>query len=163
MHARYLLDLQTYMEGRKLLADNRKARYNYTVTDTLECGIALKGTEVKSLRSGKFSFTDAYGRIKNNELWLVGFHITPYEFGNINNHLPERERRLLAHKDEIKRLKRKVDERGFTLIPMKFYLKGGLVKVELGICQGKKMHDKRQSIKERDEKRQADRDIRQRF
>jgi SsrA-binding protein len=151
------------MEVRKILADNRKARYNYTVTDTLECGIALKGTEVKSLRSGKFSFTDAYARIKNNELWLVGFHITPYEFGNINNHLPERERRLLAHKDEIKRLRRKVDERGFTLIPMKFYLKGGLVKVELGICQGKKLHDKRQNIKERDEKRQADRDIRQHF
>jgi len=148
------------MEGRKLLADNRKARYNYTVTDTLECGIALKGTEVKSLRAGKFSFTDAYGRIKNDELWLVGFHITPYEFGNINNHIPLRERRLLAHKDEIKRLRRKVDERGFTLIPMKFYLKGGLVKVELGICQGKKLHDKRQSIKERDEKRQADREIR---
>lgn len=149
------------MEGRKILADNRKARYNYTVTDTLECGIALKGTEVKSLRAGKFSFTDAYGRIKNDELWLIGFHITPYEFGNINNHVPMRERRLLAHKDEIKRLRRKVDERGFTLIPMKFYLKGGLVKVELGICQGKKIHDKRQSIKERDEKRQADREVRQ--
>ena len=151
------------MEGRKLLADNRKARYNYTVTDTLECGIALQGTEVKSMRVGKFSFTDAYARIKNDGLWLVGFHITPYEFGNINNHVPERERRLLAHKDEIKRLRRKVDERGFTLVPLKFYLKGGLVKLELGVCMGKKLHDKRQSIKERDDKRAADREIKQRI
>jgi SsrA-binding protein len=151
------------MEGRKILADNRKARYNFTVTDSIECGIALQGTEVKSMRNGKFSFTDAYARIKNNELWLVGFHITPYEFGNIHNHVPERERRLLAHKDEIKRLKRKVDERGFTLVPLKFYLKGGLVKLELGICIGKKSYDKRQTIKERDDRRATDREIKQRI
>jgi SsrA-binding protein len=152
-----------YMEGKKMLADNRKARFNFLVLDSLECGIALHGTEVKSMRSGKFSFTDAYARIKNGELWLVGFHITPYEFGNIHNHIPDRERRLLAHKDEIKRLQRKVDEKGLTLVPLKFYLKGGIVKLELGVCQGKKLHDKRQSIKERDDKRDADREFKQRL
>ena len=151
------------MEGKKLLADNRKARYNYTITDSLECGIALQGTEVKSMRAGKFSFTDAYARIRSDGLWLVGFHITPYEFGNIHNHLPERERRLLAHKDEIKRLRRKVEELGMTLIPLKFYLKGGLVKLELGVCVGKKPHDKRKTIKERDDRRAADREIKQRL
>ncbi|WP_319561244.1 SsrA-binding protein SmpB [Marispirochaeta sp.] len=151
------------MEGKKMLADNRKARFNFLVLDSLECGIALHGTEVKSMRSGKFSFTDAYARIKNGELWLVGFHITPYEFGNIHNHIPDRERRLLAHKDEIKRLQRKVDEKGLTLVPLKFYLKGGIVKLELGVCQGKKLHDKRQSIKERDDKRDADREFKQRL
>ncbi|ORC37239.1 SsrA-binding protein [Marispirochaeta aestuarii] len=151
------------MEGKKILADNRKARFNYMVLDSLECGIALQGTEVKSMRAGKFSFTDAYARIRNGELWLVGFHITPYEFGNIFNHEPVRERRLLAHKDEIKRLQRKVDEKGLTLVPLKFYLKGGIVKLELGVCQGKKLHDKRQSIKERDDKRAADREFKQRL
>ncbi len=151
------------MEGKKILADNRKARFNYLVLDSLECGIALQGTEVKSMRAGKFSFTDAYARIRNGELWLVGFHITPYEFGNIFNHEPVRERRLLAHKDEIKRLQRKVDEKGLTLVPLKFYLKGGIVKLELGVCQGKKLHDKRQSIKERDDKRAADREFKQRL
>ena len=151
------------MEGKKILADNRKARFNFMVLDSLECGIALQGTEVKSMRAGKFSFTDAYARIRNGELWLVGFHITPYEFGNIFNHEPVRERRLLAHKDEIKRLQRKVDEKGLTLVPLKFYLKGGIVKLELGVCQGKKLHDKRQSIKERDDKRAADREFKQRL
>ena len=151
------------MEGKKILADNRKARFNYLVLDSLECGIALQGTEVKSMRAGKFSFTDAYARIRNGELWLVGFHITPYEYGNIFNHDPIRERRLLAHKDEIKRLQRKVDEKGLTLVPLKFYLKGGIVKLELGVCQGKKLHDKRQSIKERDDKRSADREFKQRL
>jgi len=151
------------MEGKKILADNRKARFNYLVLDSLECGIALQGTEVKSMRAGKFSFTDAYARIRNGELWLVGFHITPYEYGNIFNHDPVRERRLLAHKDEIKRLQRKVDEKGLTLVPLKFYLKGGIVKLELGVCQGKKLHDKRQSIKERDDKRSVDREFKQRL
>ncbi len=150
-------------EGIKILADNRKARYNYLVLDSLECGIALQGTEVKSLRSGKFSFTDAYARIENNQLWLVGLHITPYEFGNIFNHVPDRKRRLLAHKDEINRLRRKVDEKGLTLVPLKFYLKGRLVKLEIGVCQGKKLHDKRQSIKERDDKRSMDREFKQRL
>lgn len=107
----------------KILADNRRARFQYTIEDTLECGIALQGTEVKSMRNGKFSFSDSYARIISDELILVGFHISPYTFGNLFNHEPDRNRKLLVHKQEIKRLKRKVDEKGYTLVPLKFYLK----------------------------------------
>lgn len=146
--------------GTKLLADNRKARFNYTVEDKIECGVALHGTEVKSMKSGRFSFSDAYGRIKDEELWLVGFHISPYPFGNLYNHDPDRDRKLLAHKQEIKRLKRKSDERGYTLVPLKFYLKRGMVKLELGICLGKKSYDKRETIKSRDQMRDAQREMR---
>jgi SsrA-binding protein len=109
-------------EGRKLLASNRRARFNYSVDETLECGVELQGTEVKSVKEGKFSFSDSYGKIDNGELWLVGLHITPYRFGNIHNHDPERPRKLLAHRQEIKRLGRKVAERGLTLVPLSFYL-----------------------------------------
>ena len=149
--------------GTKRLAENRKARFNYTVEDTLECGIELKGTEVKSMKSGKFSFSDAYGRIKNNELFLVGFHISPYPFGNLNNHDPDRERKLLVHKQEIKKLRRKVEERGYTLVPLVFYLKNGLVKLKIGICRGKQLQDKRNNIKQRDEKRALEREFKQRY
>jgi SsrA-binding protein len=149
--------------GTKLLANNRKARFNYEVDETLECGIELKGTEVKSMKSAQFSFTDAYGRIKDGELWLVSFHITPYTHGNIFNHDPDRERKLLIHKLELKRMQRKVEERGFTLIPLKFYLKRGIVKLELGICRGKKAFDKRNTIKDREQKREIEREIRQRL
>ncbi|MBI9100775.1 MAG: SsrA-binding protein SmpB [Spirochaetales bacterium] len=149
--------------GNRVLADNRKARFNYVVTDSLEVGIELKGTEVKSMRTALFSFTDAYAKIVNNELFLVSFHINPYPFGNLYNHDPDRERKLLAHKEEIKKMKRKVDERGFTLIPLKFYLKEGKVKLLLGICQGKSHGDKRQSIKQRDDKRNVDREIRGKY
>ncbi len=149
--------------GIKILSNNRKAHFNYTVEDTLECGIELQGTEVKSMRNGKFSFTDSYARVKNGELILYGFHISPYEFGNIYNHDPTRERRLLAHKQEIKRLQRRVDERGYTLVPLKVYLKGGMVKVLIGICKGKQTHDKRQSIKNKDLKRDAEREMRDRL
>jgi SsrA-binding protein len=146
--------------GTKLLADNRKARFNYSVEDKIECGIALHGTEVKSMKSGRFSFSDAYGRIKDGELWLVGFHISPYPFGNLFNHDPDRERKLLAHKQEIKRLKRKTDEHGYTLVPLRFYLKRGMVKLELGVCLGKKSYDKRETIKRRDQMRDAHREVR---
>lgn len=151
------------MEATKLLASNRKARYNYTVEDSMECGIELKGTEVKSLKIGKFSFSDAYGKIEGGELWLVSLNIQPYLFGNIFNHDPDRPRKLLAHKQEIKRLKRKVDEKGLTLVPLKFYLKKGRVKVELGVCRGKKLVDKRQTIKQKDMKRDADRVMREKL
>jgi SsrA-binding protein len=147
-------------KGIKILADDRKARFNYSVEDTLECGIELQGTEVKSLRIGKFSFADSYARVINGELILVSFHISPYEFGNIYNHEPDRDRRLLAHRQEIKKLQRKIDEKGFTLVPLKVYLKNGLVKVLIGICRGKQSHDKRQSIKDRDLKRDAARQVR---
>jgi SsrA-binding protein len=149
--------------GVKILATNRRARFTYQVEDTFECGLVLAGTEVKSMRTGKFSFSDAYGRIRNEELWLVGFHISPYDHATTFNHEPERERKLLAHKQEIIRLKRKVDERGFTLVPLKVYLKSGLVKIELGVCRGKKLVDKRNTIKERDQKREADREMRGRM
>lgn len=151
------------MEGVKLLADNRKARFNYSIDETIECGIMLQGTEVKSLKTGKFSFADAYGRIRDGELWLVGFHITPYDHGNLFNHVPDRERKLLIHKAEIKRLERKVDEKGFTLVPLKVYLKKGLVKIDLGICKGKKTYDKREDIKERDVRRETERNFRVRL
>ncbi len=148
--------------GTKTLAVNRRARFSYEIDERIECGIELRGTEVKSMKSGRFSFSDAYCRIVNNELWLIGFHISPYEQGNLFNHDPDRERKLLAHRDEIKRLRRKVDERGYTLIPTRFYLKRGLVKVEVGLGKGKKLADKRQAIKERDMKRDAERELHRR-
>ena len=151
------------MEGIKRLADNRKARFNYSVDETIECGIVLQGTEVKSLKAGKFSFSDSYGRIRNGELWLVGFQITPYDHGNVFNHVPERERKLLIHKAEIKRLQRKVDEKGFTLVPLQVYLKKGRVKIDLGICKGKKTYDKREDLKDRDVKRETERDFKLRI
>jgi SsrA-binding protein len=147
------------MEAIKVLAENRKARFQYTIDESIECGIVLQGTEVKSIKKGNFSFSDSYGRIKDGELWLIGFHVTPYEQGNIHNHLPDRERKLLVHKQEIKRLARKVDEKGFTLIPLKVYLKNGRVKLELGVCKGKKLSDKREAIKERDLRRETEREF----
>ncbi|MCL1817804.1 MAG: SsrA-binding protein SmpB [Spirochaetaceae bacterium] len=147
------------MEGIKLLADNRKARFNYTIDENIECGIVLQGTEVKSMKAGQFSFADAYARIKEEELWLIGFHITPYERGNIFNHNPERERKLLVHKKELKRLARKVDEKGFTLVPLKVYLKKSRVKIDLGLCKGKKTYDKRENIKDRDLRRETERNF----
>ncbi|TVR89408.1 MAG: SsrA-binding protein SmpB [Spirochaetaceae bacterium] len=147
------------MEGTKNLARNRRAFYEYTVDDTLECGIALQGTEVKSMRDHKFSFVDSYARIRNDELWLIGLHINEYTHGNIYNHEPDRTRKLLAHKEEIKRLRRKVDEKGFTLVPLRFYLKNGRVKLELGVCKGKKTYDKRDTIKKRDQDRDSAREM----
>ena len=147
----------------KQLAYNRKARYNYSVIDTLECGIALVGTEVKSMKAGKFSYGDAYGRIQTGELWLVGLHITPYSHGNRFNAEPLRTRKLLAHKQEIKRLKRQVETKGLTLVPMKFYTKNGLVKLSLALCKGKRVVDKRETIKSRDQQREAERTLRQRI
>lgn len=150
-------------DGVKILSVNRKARFNYIVEETLECGIELQGTEVKSLRNGKFSFADSYAVVNRMELWLIAFHITPYDFGNIYNHEPDRKRRLLAHKQEIKRLSRKIDEKGITLVPLKVYLKNSKIKVELGLCKGKNVQDKRETIRERDEKRSVEREFRQRI
>jgi SsrA-binding protein len=144
----------------KVLAVNKKARFNYEIQESLECGIALAGTEVKSIKDGKSSFADAYAEVKDDELWLVAYHVTPYVFGNINNHDPLRRRKLLVHKKEIKRLKRITMEKGLTLVPLKFYLRRGLVKCELGIARGKKLFDKRQDIKKRDLKREVQREFR---
>lgn len=145
----------------KILLKNKKAFFNYEIIETLECGISLVGTEVKSLRIGKFSYGDAYIRIRNNELYLIGLHISPYDFGNINNHEALRERKLLANKLEIKKLRRKVDERGFSLIPIKIYSKNNLIKIEMGLGRGKKLHDKRNTIRDRDQKREAQRHSKQ--
>ena len=145
----------------RTLAHNRKARFNYSVIDSLECGVELKGTEVKSLKEGKFSFGDSYARIERDELWLVGLHVTPYSHGNRFNVEPDRTRRLLAHKQEIRKLRRQVDEKGLTLVPLKFYTKSGTVKVELAVCKGKKIFDKREDIKHKDQKREAERELRQ--
>jgi SsrA-binding protein len=142
------------------LVKNKKALHLYSVQEVLECGIELKGTEVKSVKACRLSFTDSYAKIENNELWLTGLHISPYEHGNIHNHDPDRKRKLLVHKEEIKRLRKKVDEKGLTLIPLRFYLKHGIVKLELGVCKGKKEFDRREDIKRKDLKRDAERDLR---
>jgi len=150
-------------DGFKILAKNKKARFLYYVDESLECGIALQGTEVKAMRNAMFSFTDTYARIENDELLLHSFHISPYKFGNMFNHEPDRIRKLLVHKAEIKKLKRKVEQKGFTLIPLKFYLKKGIIKMELGICKGKDLKDKRNTIKDRDSKRDSAREMRERY
>ena len=146
----------------KLLAKNRKARFNYTIEESLECGIVLEGTEVKSFRSGNISFPDAFAEIRDGEVWLIGLHVTPYVYSSIFNHDPDRPKKLLLHREEIKRLVRKVDEKGFTLIPLEFYLKNGIIKVELGICRGKKVFDNRADIRDRDVKRDLQREVRSR-
>ena len=143
----------------KTLSTNRKARHEYHFVELLECGIELKGTEVKSMRAGRFAFADSYGFIENGQLWLVDFHISPYDFGNIHNHEPLRRKRLLVHKQELLRLKRRVVEKGLTLIPLRVYLKKGRVKLELAVARGKKLYDKRADIKDRDMKRDSDREI----
>ncbi len=145
----------------KVLQTNKKAFFNYEIVEDLECGIALTGTEVKSIRQGRFSFSDSYVKIDSDGLKLIAFTIQPYTHGNIHNHKPERIRRLLAQKQEIKRLTRKVDEKGLTLIPTKVYLRGNLVKVQVSLARGKQLHDKRASIKERDVSRDIRRELKQ--
>ena len=146
-------------EGTKLIAQNKKARFNYSIEDTYECGIELQGTEVKSFKNGNISFPDAFAEIIKNEVWVKNLHISEYTFSSIFNHNPDRPKKLLLHKEEIKRLDRKVQEKGFTLIPLDFYLKNGRVKVKLGVCKGKKQFDKRATIKQRD----INRDIQREF
>lgn len=129
--------------GNKQLAQNRKARHDYFILETYEAGIELRGTEVKSIRSGRLNLKDSYARVEKGECWLQNVHISPYEAGNRFNVDPLRARRLLLHKREIMKLQSATKEKGLTLVPISFYLKDGLVKVELGIAQGKKMYDKR--------------------
>jgi len=147
-------------EGIKVLGVNRKARFNYSIEESFECGLSLLGTEVKSIKEGRISFADSYALVQNGELWLIDFHVTPYAYGNRVNHDPLRKRKLLVHRKEIKRLKRIVDEKGLTLVPLKFYLKRGIVKCELGIAKGKKLFDKRDDIRKRDQKRELEREFR---
>ena len=142
----------------KIVVTNRKALHDYFIIETFETGIALKGTEVKSLRQGSANLQDGFAVIRNGEVWLEGMHISPFEKGNINNHDPRRKRKLLLHKQEIRRLIGKTSEKGLTLVPLKVYLKNNIIKIELGIAKGKKSHDKREAIKEREVERQIRRD-----
>ena len=149
--------------GQKALAINRKARHLYTIVESLESGIELTGTEVKSMKASRFSFSDSYAAIEGGELWLISLHVTPYDFGNLSDQDPLRKRKLLVHRQEITRLKRQTEEKGLTLIPLRFYLKRGLVKLEIGICRGKKLYDRRDAIRKRDQKRDEEREFRYRF
>lgn len=146
-------------DGKKIIAENRKARFDYFIEDTYECGIALQGTEVKSVKNGNISFPDSFAEITNGEVWVKNFHISEYSYSSIFNHNPDRPKKLLLHKEEIKRLTRKVDEKGFTLIPLDCYLKNGRVKLSLGVCKGKKQFDKRETIKSRDVERELQREF----
>ena len=131
------------------LAENRKARHDFTVLETIECGIVLSGTEAKSCRCGGVSLSGSYGAILGGELWLVGADIAAYKFGNRFNHEPKSQRKLLAHAKEIESLRLKTEAKGLTLIPLKMYLKHGRIKLDLGVCRGKQLHDKRDALKKK--------------
>ena len=145
--------------GGKLIANNKKAYHDYFILDTYEAGIALAGTEVKSLRMGKCSIKESFVRIENGEVFIYGMHISPYEKGNIFNKDPLRERKLLLHKAEINKLLGKMKEKGIAIVPLKVYFKGSLVKVEIELARGKKLYDKRQDIAKKDQQREASRDF----
>ena len=147
-------------EGVKIIALNRKARFDYAIDESYECGIELLGTEVKSFRDGKISFPDAWAEISEKEVWLRALRIAENPFSSVFNHDPDRKKKFLLHKEEIKRIARKIEAKGYTLIPLSFYFKKGKVKVELGLCKGKKQYDKRADIKERDVKRDVEREFR---
>ncbi len=143
----------------KLIANNKKAFHDYFIEDKYEAGIALFGTEIKSLRMGKCSVKESYIRIENGEAFIFGMHISPYEKGNIFNKDPLRTRKLLLHKQEIRKLNGKLTEQGYTVVPLQVYLKGSLVKVEIGLAKGKKLYDKRQDIARKDARREAEREF----
>ncbi|MCP4691440.1 MAG: SsrA-binding protein SmpB, partial [Desulfobacterales bacterium] len=140
----------------KRVAENRKARHDFFIEDTFEAGIVLKGTEVKSMRNGRTNLKDSYARIKNGEVFVYQMHISPYPFAHYDNHEPLRPRKLLLHKYEINKLYGKVNEMGFTLVPLKVYFKNGKVKILLGLAKGKRKHDKREAIRRRDQKRELE-------
>jgi len=150
------------MADERVISTNRKAFHDYTILETFEAGLVLRGTEVKSLRESQVNFKDCYAAIDNNEAWLIGCYITPYHHGTDANHDPERRRKLLLHRREIGRLLGKVAERGLTLIPLRLYIKDGRAKLELGLARGKKLYDKREAIRERDERRNTAQEIRDR-
>lgn len=150
------------MSEQKIVATNRKAYHDYHIHETYEAGIALTGTEIQSVRRGMVSLRDSFARVEGGEVLLYNMNISPYEHGNRFNHEPLRTRRLLLHKEEIRRLQGKTQERGFTLVPLKVYLKRGLAKVELALAKGKRLYDKREAIARRDLAREADRAIKER-
>ncbi|MCI8852900.1 MAG: SsrA-binding protein SmpB [Lachnospiraceae bacterium] len=146
-------------EAVKLIANNKKAYHDYFIEDTWEAGIALAGTEVKSVRMGKCSVKEAFIKVEKGEVYVYGMHISPYEKGNIFNKDPLRVRKLLLHRSEINKINGKIAEKGFTMVPLKVYLKGSLVKVEIGLARGKKLYDKRQDIAKKDQRREAEKDF----
>lgn len=148
-------------KGVKPIAANRRARHDYFVEETYECGLALHGTEVKSIRQGHVNLKESYAHVKNGEMFVESMHISPYEQGNIFNTDPMRPKKLLMHKAEIRKLGQLVQRKGYTLIPLQLYLKDGRVKLELGVCVGKHLHDKRASAAERDAKLEAARAVRE--
>ena len=148
---------------RKLIAENRKARHDFHILEKVEAGVALTGTEVKSLRDGGGNLRDSFAALRDGELYLMGANIAPYRQGNIANHDPLRERKLLLHRREIRDLGDKVAQKGMTLVPLALYFRDGRVKVELGLARGKERGDKRQALAERDAKRQIDRELKERF
>ena len=145
--------------GIRLIANNKKAYHDYFIEDTYEAGIELAGTEVKSLRMGRCSIKESYIQIEKGEVFVYGMHISPYEKGNIFNKDPLRIRKLLLHAYEIRKIEGKISEKGYTLVPLKVYFKGSLVKVEIGIAKGKKLYDKRQDIAKKDQRREAEREF----
>jgi SsrA-binding protein len=146
-------------KGIKIIAKNRKAWHEYFILQKFEAGLALTGTEVKSLRDGKVNLSDAYGMVRNGEIFIHNLDIPEYSHGNRMNHEPKRKRKLLIHKAEIARITVKLVEKGLTLIPLSIYFKGGWAKIELALAQGKRMYDKRQSMKKKDDKREMDRAV----
>ncbi|MFM9105774.1 MAG: SsrA-binding protein SmpB [Chloroflexota bacterium] len=152
-------------EGRKtdrVVATNRKARHEFFIEDSMEAGIALTGTEIKSVREGKVTLGEAYARIENGELWLIGSHISPYTHGNRQNHDPDRPRKLLVHRRQIAAIREATEQKGMTTVPLRMYLKQGRAKVEIGIARGKKLWDKRDAAAERESRRDVERALRDR-
>lgn len=146
-------------ESQKLIANNKKAYHDYFIDETYEAGVALHGTEVKSMRMGKCSIKESFIRIENGEVFVYGMHVSPYEKGNIFNKDPLRVKKLLMHKYEINKLAGKIAEKGYTLVPLQVYFKDGKVKVEVGLARGKKLYDKRQDIAKKDQRREAEREF----
>lgn len=146
-------------ESQKLIANNKKAYHDFFIDETYECGIALHGTEVKSMRMGKCSIKEAFVRIEDGEVFVYGMHVSPYEKGNIFNKDPLRVKKLLLHKYEINKLLGKIKEKGYTLVPLQVYFKDGKVKVEIGLARGKKLYDKREAIAKKDQRREAEKEL----
>lgn len=153
---------KTENRDERVVATNRRAFHDYFIQQTLETGIVLSGSEIKSIRAGKISLTEAYARIDNGELWLIGAHIAPYSHGAYANHEPLRPRKLLAHTDEIAELRRTVDQKGMTLVPLRVVLRKGKAKVDIGVARAKKLYDKRDAEAERESKRDIQRTLRER-
>ena len=150
-----------HQQGIKTISQNRKAYHDYFVEEKVECGIALFGTEVKSIRQGRVNLKESWAQVRKGEIWVEGMHISPYEQGNIFNRDPLRSRKLLLHRNEIRKLDGQVMKQGFTLVPLEMYLKDGRVKVLLGLCKGKKLHDKRDAMAQKDSDREIQRALRQ--